>query len=64
MVFIASSSFLYTDTFGLSTLAFVGHLLIIVASFIVAWITAFVIFKVRRVEERWTALVESGSLSS
>ena len=38
--------------------------LIIVASFIVAWITAFVIFKVRRVEERWTALVESGSLSS
>src|SRR5438067_7483001 len=38
--------------------------LIIVASFIVAWIAAFVIFKVRRVEERWTALVESGSLSS
>jgi high-affinity nickel-transport protein len=38
--------------------------LIIVASFIVAWIAAFVIFKVRRVEERWTAMVESGSLSS
>jgi nickel/cobalt transporter (NiCoT) family protein len=38
--------------------------LIIVASFILAWIAAFVIFKVRRVEERWTAMVESGSLSS
>ena len=37
--------------------------LIIVASFIVAWIAAFVIFKVRRVEERWTAMVESGSSS-
>ncbi|WP_306962728.1 MFS transporter [Streptomyces afghaniensis] len=35
MVFIASSSFLYTDTFGLSTLAFAGHLLVIVASFAV-----------------------------
>ena len=37
--------------------------LIIVASFVLAWIAAFVIFKVRRVEERWTALVESGSSS-
>jgi high-affinity nickel-transport protein len=34
---------------------------IIVASFVVAWIVAFAIFKMRRVEERWTALVESGS---
>ena len=32
---------------------------IIVASFVVAWIVAFAIFKMRRVEERWTALVES-----
>ncbi|UNO44373.1 MFS transporter [Streptomyces sp. MST-110588] len=35
MVFIAASSFLYTGTFGLSTVAFVGHLLIIVTSFAV-----------------------------
>jgi DHA1 family bicyclomycin/chloramphenicol resistance-like MFS transporter len=35
MVFIAASSFLYTDTFGLSTLAFAGNLLVIVASFAV-----------------------------
>lgn len=40
MVFIASSSFLYIDTFGLSTLAFVGHLLIIVASFAVTSLLA------------------------
>ncbi|GGZ24827.1 Bcr/CflA family drug resistance efflux transporter [Streptomyces olivaceoviridis] len=33
MVFIAASSFLYTDTFGLSTVAFAGNLLVIVASF-------------------------------
>lgn len=33
MVFIAASSFLYTGTFGLSTVGFAGHLLIIVASF-------------------------------
>lgn len=35
MVFIASSSFLYTGTYGLSTIGFAGHLLIIVASFAV-----------------------------
>lgn len=33
MVFIAASSFLYTDAFGLSTAAFAGHLLVVVASF-------------------------------
>ncbi|MGW2390873.1 MFS transporter [Streptomyces lydicamycinicus] len=33
MVFIAACSFLYTGTFGLSTVGFAGHLLIIVASF-------------------------------
>ena len=36
--------------------------LIIVASFVVAWILAFAIFKLRRVEERWSAaLVESST---
>jgi high-affinity nickel-transport protein len=36
--------------------------LIIVASFVVAWVLAFAIFKVRRVEERWSAaLVESST---
>jgi high-affinity nickel-transport protein len=34
---------------------------VIVASFVVAWIVAFAIFRLRRVEERWTALVESSS---
>ncbi|MEU6389507.1 multidrug effflux MFS transporter [Streptomyces sp. NPDC046939] len=33
MVFIAASSFLYTGTFSLSTPAFAGHLLVIVAAF-------------------------------
>lgn len=33
MVFIAASSFLYTSTFGMSTLGFAAHLLVIVASF-------------------------------
>ena len=42
--------------FDLGSLGFV-----IVASFIVAWIVAFAIFRLRRVEERWTALVESSS---
>jgi nickel/cobalt transporter (NiCoT) family protein len=32
---------------------------IIVASFVIAWIVAFAIFKTRRVEERWTAMVDS-----
>jgi high-affinity nickel-transport protein len=32
---------------------------IIVGSFIIAWIVAFTMFKTRRVEERWTALVDS-----
>ncbi|MEU7168288.1 MFS transporter [Streptomyces morookaense] len=40
MVFIASSSFLYTGTFGLSTVEFAGHLLIIVASFAVTSLLA------------------------
>ncbi|MEV4873096.1 MFS transporter [Streptomyces syringium] len=40
MVFIAASSFLYTDTFGLSTVEFAGHLLIVVASFAVASLLA------------------------
>jgi nickel/cobalt transporter (NiCoT) family protein len=42
--------------FDLGSLGFV-----IVASFVVAWVVAFAIFKMRRVEERWTALVKSGS---
>ncbi|MER7833837.1 MFS transporter [Streptomyces sp. NPDC095602] len=33
MVFIAASPFLYTGAFGLSTTAFAGHLLVVVASF-------------------------------
>ncbi|MFR9730639.1 MFS transporter [Saccharopolyspora sp. MS10] len=33
MVFIASSSFLYVEAFGLTTLQFAAHLLVIVASF-------------------------------
>ncbi|MFI9256865.1 MFS transporter [Streptomyces sioyaensis] len=40
MVFIASSAFLYTGTFGLSTVHFAGHLLIIVASFAVTSLAA------------------------
>ncbi|WP_235469536.1 MFS transporter [Streptomyces platensis] len=40
MVFIAASSFLYTGTFGLSTVGFAGHLLIIVASFSVTSLPA------------------------
>ena len=39
--------------FDLGTLGFV-----IVGSFILAWLIAFAIFKTRRVEERWTAMVE------
>lgn len=35
MVFIAASSFLYMDRFGLSTLGFAAHLLVVVASFAV-----------------------------
>ncbi|MEV8554288.1 MFS transporter [Streptomyces glaucescens] len=35
MVFIAASSFLYTGAYGLSTPAFAGHLLVVVASFAV-----------------------------
>ncbi|MGH8793007.1 MAG: MFS transporter [Stackebrandtia sp.] len=35
MVFIAASSFLYTETFDLSVVAFAAHLLVIVASFAV-----------------------------
>ena len=42
--------------FDLGSLGFV-----IVGSFVVAWIAAFAIFRLRRVEERWTALVESSS---
>jgi high-affinity nickel-transport protein len=34
---------------------------VIVASFVVAWIVAFAIFKLRRLEDTWTALVESSS---
>jgi high-affinity nickel-transport protein len=34
---------------------------IIVGSFVVAWIVAFGLFKLRRVEERWTALVDSAA---
>jgi nickel/cobalt transporter (NiCoT) family protein len=41
-------------TFDLSSLGF-----IIVGSFIVAWVVAFTLFKTRRVEERWTTLVDS-----
>ena len=33
--------------------------LVIVASFVVAWAAAFAIYKLRRVEERWSALVET-----
>jgi high-affinity nickel-transport protein len=40
--------------FNLSSLGFV-----IVGSFVVAWVVAFAIFKTRRVEERWTALVDA-----
>ncbi|USA00903.1 MFS transporter [Streptomyces lydicamycinicus] len=40
MVFIAACSFLYTGTFGLSTVGFAGHLLIIVASFSVTSLLA------------------------
>ncbi|MCP9962850.1 MFS transporter [Streptomyces somaliensis] len=40
MVFITASSFLYTDTFGLSTPAFAGHLLVVVASFAVTSLLA------------------------
>jgi high-affinity nickel-transport protein len=34
---------------------------VIVASFVVAWVVAFAFFRLRHVEERWTALVESSS---
>jgi len=40
--------------FDLGSLGF-----IIVGSFVVAWAVAFGIFKSRRVEERWTAMVDS-----
>jgi high-affinity nickel-transport protein len=40
--------------FDLGSLGFV-----IVASFAIAWIVAFAFFKARRVEERWTAMVDS-----
>jgi high-affinity nickel-transport protein len=40
--------------FDLGTLGFV-----IVGSFVLAWLVAFTIFKIRRVEERWTAMVDS-----
>jgi nickel/cobalt transporter (NiCoT) family protein len=40
--------------FDLGSLGF-----IIVGSFVVAWVVAFGIFKTRRVEERWTAMVDS-----
>jgi len=39
--------------FDLGSLGF-----IIVGSFVLAWVVAFTIFKTRRVEERWTAMVE------
>jgi high-affinity nickel-transport protein len=32
---------------------------VIVGAFVVTWAIAFAVFKVRRVEERWTAMVES-----
>ncbi|WP_228973324.1 MFS transporter [Streptomyces sp. DH12] len=40
MVFIATGSFLYTDTFGLSATAFAGHLLVVVACFAVTSLLA------------------------
>jgi high-affinity nickel-transport protein len=40
--------------FDLGSLGF-----IIVGSFVVVWVLAFAVFKARRVEERWTALVDS-----
>ncbi|HZF92485.1 MFS transporter [Streptomyces sp.] len=40
MVFIAASAFLYTDRFGLSTLGFAAHLLVVVASFAVTSLCA------------------------
>jgi high-affinity nickel-transport protein len=40
--------------FDLGSLGF-----IIVGSFVVVWVVAFAVFKTRRVEERWTALVDS-----
>src|SRR5437588_12491950 len=42
--------------FDLGSLGFV-----VVGSFVVAWIIAFATYKLRRVEERWTALVESST---
>ena len=39
----------------------VGHLgFIIVGTFALAWIVAFAVFKLWRVEERWGALIEGG----
>jgi nickel/cobalt transporter (NiCoT) family protein len=40
--------------FNLGSLGF-----IIVGSFVVAWVVAFAVFKTRRLEERWTAMVDS-----
>jgi nickel/cobalt transporter (NiCoT) family protein len=44
------------DVIGSLDLGSLG--LVIVLSFVVAWAVAFAVFKMRRVEERWTALVE------
>jgi high-affinity nickel-transport protein len=34
---------------------------VIVGSFVVAWVVAFAVFRLRRIEERWTALVKSST---
>jgi nickel/cobalt transporter (NiCoT) family protein len=35
--------------------------IVIVGAFVLTWLAAFIIFKVRRVEEQWTSLVDLGS---
>ena len=37
---------------------------IVVGAFVVTWIAAFAIFKLRRVEERWGAMVENDEMAS
>ena len=43
---------------AISGLSFANMGFFIVGAFVVTWITAFTIFKVRRVDERWAAMVE------
>jgi high-affinity nickel-transport protein len=49
---------------ALNALDFSNMGFIIVGAFIVTWITAFAILRLRRVEERWGRIVEQGGLGT